>query len=59
MRITPNTTMIELLFNLPDDQLAEIAIERPDILDSICLGVSLELYEREQQKNFNNRRELC
>jgi hypothetical protein len=59
MRITPNTTMIELLFNLPDDQLAEIAVERPDILDSICLGVSLELYEREQQKNFNNRRELC
>jgi hypothetical protein len=59
MRITPNTTMIELLFNLPDDQLAEIAIERPDILDSICLGVSLELYEREQQKNSNNRRELC
>jgi hypothetical protein len=51
--------MIELLFNLPDDQLAEIAVERPDILDSICLGVSLELYEREQQKNFNNRRELC
>jgi hypothetical protein len=59
MRITPNTTMIELLFNLPDDQLAEIAIERPDILDSICLGVSLELYEREQQKNSSNRRELC
>jgi hypothetical protein len=59
MRITPNTTMIELLFNLPDDQLAEIAIERPDILDSICLGVSLELYEREKQKNSDNRRELC
>jgi hypothetical protein len=59
MRITPNTTMIELLFNLPDDQLAEIVIERPDIMDSICLGVSLELYEREKQKNSDNRRELC
>ena len=59
MRITPNTTMIELLFNLPDDQLAEIVIERPDIMNSICLGVSLELYEREKQKNSDNRRELC
>ena len=52
-------SMLELLFTLPDEQLAEITIERPDIMQSICLGVSLELYEREKQKNSDNRRELC
>jgi hypothetical protein len=51
--------MLELLFTLPDEQLAEITIERPDIMQSICLGVSLELYEREKLENTSNRRELC
>jgi hypothetical protein len=51
-------SMLELLFNLPDEQLAEIVMERPDVMQSICLGVSLELYERERFKNISNRREL-
>lgn len=51
-------SMLELLFTLPDEQLAEIAMERPDIMDSICLGVSLELYEREKLESISNRREL-
>ena len=50
--------MLELLFNLPDEQLAEIVMEHPDVMQSICLGVSLELYERERFKNISNRREL-
>ena len=51
-------SMLELLFNLPDEQLAEIVMERPDVMQSICLGVSLELYEREKLKDISNRREL-
>ena len=50
--------MLELLFNLPDDQLAEIIIDRPEIMSSICIGLSLELYERERFKSTSNRREL-
>ena len=51
-------SMLELLFTLPDEQLAEIAMERPDIMHSICLGVSLELYEREKLESISYRREL-
>lgn len=51
-------SMLELLFTLPDEQLAEIAMERPDIMQSICLGVSLELYEREKLENISYRRKL-
>jgi hypothetical protein len=51
-------SMLELLFNLPDEQLAEIVMERPDVMQSICLGVSLELYEREQLENISNRRRV-
>ena len=41
-------SMLELLFNLPDEQLAEIVMERPDVMENICIGLSLELYERER-----------
>ena len=51
-------SMLELLFTLPDEQLAEIVMERPDLMHSICLGVSLELYEREKLENISYRREL-
>jgi hypothetical protein len=51
-------SMLELLFNLPDEQLAEIVMERPDVMQSICLGVSLELYEREQLESISYRRKL-
>lgn len=59
MRIisTPNS-MLELLFNLPDEQLAEIVMERPDVMENICIGLSLELYEREKLENISNRRKL-
>jgi hypothetical protein len=50
--------MLELLFNLPDEQLAEIVMERPDVMQSICLGISLELYEKEQLENISNRRRV-
>ena len=58
MKISPTQTMVELLFNLPDDQLAEILIERPDIMHDICVGLSIELYEREKLENFDNSRML-
>ena len=54
---TPNS-MLELLFNFPDEQLAEIVMERPDVMQSICLGISLELYEKEQLENISNRRRV-
>jgi hypothetical protein len=50
--------MLELLFNLPDEQLVEIVMERPDVMENICIGLSLELYEREKLKDISNRREL-
>ena len=50
--------MLELLFNLPDEQLAEIIMERPDVMENICIGLSLELYERERLEDTSYRREL-
>jgi hypothetical protein len=40
--------MLELIFDLPDDQLAEITMERPDVMKSICMGLTLELIEIEK-----------
>ena len=40
--------MLELLYTLPDDQLAEILIERPFLMKTICIGVAMELYEIEE-----------
>lgn len=40
--------MLELLYTLPDDQLAEILIERPILMKTICIGVAMELYEIEE-----------
>ena len=44
----PNS-MLELLYTLPDDHLAEILIERPLLMNTICIGVSMELYEIEKK----------
>jgi hypothetical protein len=41
-------SMLELIFDLPDDQLAEITMERPDVMKSICMGLTLELIEIEK-----------
>lgn len=41
--------MLELMYTLPDDQLAEILIEQPLLMDTICIGVSMELYEIEER----------
>ena len=49
-------SMLELIFSLPDDQLAEIAMEKPQLLHSICVGLTLELYEIERIKGSRNRR---
>jgi len=43
----PNS-MLELLYTLPDEQLAEILIERPILMKTICIGVAMELYEIER-----------
>jgi hypothetical protein len=43
----PNS-MLELLYTLPDDQLAEILIERPILMKTICIGVAMELHEIEE-----------
>lgn len=40
--------MLELLYTLPDEQLAEILIERPTLMKTICIGVAIELYEIER-----------
>lgn len=40
--------MLELLYTLPDEQLAEILIEQPALMKTICIGVALELYEIEE-----------
>lgn len=45
--------MLELVYTLPDDQLAEILIERPLLMNTICIGISMELYEiEERSKSF-------
>ena len=50
----PNS-ILELIYTLPDDQLAEILIERPLLMDTICIGVSIELYEiEEKSKSFGS-----
>jgi hypothetical protein len=41
--------MLELMYTLPDDQLAEILIEQPLLMDTICIGISMELYEIEER----------
>ena len=46
-------SMLELMFTLDDEQLAELAMERPDILESICVGLSVELYEIERTSKHN------
>lgn len=47
--------MLELIYTLPDDQLAEILIEQPLLMDTICIGVSMELYEiEEKSKSFGS-----
>jgi len=40
--------MLELLYTLPDEQLAEILIEQPALMETICIGVAMELYEIEK-----------
>jgi hypothetical protein len=49
----PNS-MLELLYTLPDDHLAEILIERPLLMNTICIGVSMELYEIEEKSKGVN-----
>jgi hypothetical protein len=48
-------SMLELVFSLPDEHLAEIAMEKPQVLHSICIGLTLELYEIERIKSSSNR----
>jgi|LakMenE18May11ns_1017448.scaffolds.fasta_scaffold9560748_2 hypothetical protein len=46
--------MLELLYTLPDDHLAEILIERPLLMNTICIGVSMELYQIEEKSKGVN-----
>ncbi len=43
----PNS-MLELLYTLPDEHLAEILIYQPTLMKTICIGVAMELYEIEE-----------
>jgi hypothetical protein len=44
--------MLELLFTLSDEQLAEILIEQPELMSTICIGASVELYEIEEKSKI-------
>ena len=46
--------MLELLDSLPDEHLAEILIEQPILMNTICIGVSMELYEIEKRSRGLN-----
>ncbi len=53
------SSMLELVYSLPDNKWVDLMLYNPEIVDSICLGLSLELQVIEHEKNPNNRRELC
>jgi hypothetical protein len=54
----PNS-MLELLFSLSDEALVDMAIENPEVLNSICMGVSFELHQIENNESSSNRRNMC
>ena len=53
--MTPNS-MLDLVYSLPDEKWVDLILHNPDIVQSICLGLSLELQVLENEKNNNNWR---
>jgi hypothetical protein len=51
--MTPNS-MLDLVYSLPDEKWVDLILHNPDIVQSICLGLSLELQVLENEKNNNN-----
>jgi hypothetical protein len=47
--------MLDLVFSLPDDKWVDLMLYNPDIVHSICLGLTLELQALEYEKNSHNR----
>jgi hypothetical protein len=48
------SSMLELLHSLPDEHLAEILIEQPMLMKTICVGVTMELQEIEKRSRGLN-----
>jgi hypothetical protein len=51
--MTPDS-MLDLVYSLPDEKWIDLILYNPDIVQSICLGLSLELQVLENEKNNNN-----
>jgi hypothetical protein len=51
--MTPDS-MLDLVYSLPDEKWVDLILYNPDIVQSICLGLSLELQVLENEKNNNN-----
>lgn len=51
----PNS-MLELVYSLPDEKWVDLILYNPDIVQSICFGLSLELQALENEKNNNHWR---
>ncbi len=52
--MTPNL-MLDLVYSLPDDKWVDLMLYNPDIVQSICFGLTLELQVLEHEKNSHNR----
>jgi hypothetical protein len=52
------SSMLELVYSLPDEKWVDLILYNPEIVDSICLGLSLELQVLEHEKNSSNRRTM-
>jgi len=47
--------MIELFFSLSEEELASMMEYNPRIIHTMCIGLSLEFNEIENEKNISNR----
>lgn len=55
--MVPNS-MIELFFSLPDEKLAELMMYDPHIIESMCMGLTIEFNMLQSEEDTNNRRML-
>lgn len=51
-------SILDLVYNLPDNKWVDLMLYNPEIINSICLGIALELHVLENEKDSNNRRTL-
>jgi hypothetical protein len=55
--MVPNS-MIELFFSLPDEKLADLMIYHPEVIENMCIGLTIELNILEKNEDISNRRML-